>query len=70
MRTAIIFALLLCCISSLCPSCEFSEVDLGFPHKVSFPKEGGEMIITGGECNPGQAMKGTYFFSTTNKLMS
>lgn len=46
MRTAIIFALLLCCISLLCTSC-ISEVDLGFPHKVSFPKEGGEMIITG-----------------------
>lgn len=37
---------LLCCLSFLCTSC-FSEVDLGFPHKVSFPKEGGEMIITG-----------------------
>ena len=41
---------LLCCLSFLCTSC-FSEVDLGFPHKVSFPKEGGEMIITGEKIN-------------------
>ena len=47
MRIALFFTLFMCCISFLCPSCEFSEVDLGYPHKIHFPKEGGELIITG-----------------------
>ena len=47
MRIALFFTLFMCCISFLCPSCEFSEVDLGYPHKIYFPKEGGELIITG-----------------------
>ena len=43
MRTTFI-TLLLCCLSLLCISCE-SEVDLGFPKTISFPKEGGQQYF-------------------------
>ena len=39
---------LLCCLSFLCTSC-FSEVDLGFPDRITFPKEGGEIVAAGNE---------------------
>ena len=44
MRVIIAFALLLPMLFS---SCEFEEVDLGFPKTVNFTKDGGEIIISG-----------------------
>ncbi len=34
----------------LMTSCEFKEVDLGYPHSVRFSKDGGEKIVTGTIC--------------------
>lgn len=42
----ILIGILLSCLSLFCLSC-FEEKDLGFPKKVTFPKEGGEMTISG-----------------------
>ncbi len=43
-KLSLLFALLLPMLFS---SCEFEEVDLGFPKTVNFTKDGGEIIISG-----------------------
>ena len=36
----------------MCMSCQFEEDQMGYPRTVTFPKEGGEKIIKGGQVSP------------------
>ena len=42
----ILFFIIFCFVTMLCVSC-FKEADFGFPKKITFPKEGGELVFRG-----------------------
>ena len=48
MRRILIYTIF-CCVALLCISC-FTKADFGFPKKITFPKEGGELVLTGNRC--------------------
>lgn len=53
-----IISIIILCFSFLCVSCGFfTEEDFGFPSKVQFTREGGEMTLQGTEYFAGATIK-------------